>query len=81
MARIILWGGLKALANGETEFDSEAKNVRALLDELGETHPGMKQRLDKGVSVAIDGEIFRNNWFAKIKPDSTVHVLPLLTGG
>ncbi len=81
MARIILWGGLKALANGANELDSDAKNVRALLDELVELYPGLKPRLNKGVSVAIDGEIFRDNWFAEIKPDSTVHVLPLLAGG
>ncbi len=81
MARIILWGGLTPLAGGQTEFDSDAKNVRALLDELGESHPALKPRLDKGVSVSIDGMIFRNSWFAEIKPDSVVHVLPHLAGG
>ena len=81
MAKIILWGGLKSFTNGKTEFESEAKTVRELLKELEDTYPSMKPRLEAGVSVAIDGHIFRDSWFAEIKPESTVHVLPLLAGG
>ena len=81
MAKIILWGGLKGFTDGKTEFESEAKTVRELLTELEKAYPAMKPRLDSGVSFAIDGAIYRDNWFAEITPDSTVHVLPLLAGG
>ena len=81
MAKVILWGGLKSLAGGKTDFDTDAVNVRALLDELSLEYPALKPRLEKGVSFAIDGMIYRDSWFAKIKPDSTVYILPYLTGG
>lgn len=81
MAKVILWGGLTALTGGVSELDSEARNVRQLLDELGERFPALEPRLETGVSVAIDGAIFRNSWFEEIKPESVVHVLPYLAGG
>ena len=81
MARVILWGSLKPLAGGRTEFDIEAASIRDVLVRLGEDHPGLKPRLDQGVSVSVDGVIYREAWFAPVGPDSEVHILPRLAGG
>ena len=81
MAKVVLWGSLKQAAGGETEFDLEAKNVREVLDILAERFPKLKPRLELGVSVSIDGVMFRDAWFAPIKPDSEVYILPRMAGG
>jgi molybdopterin synthase sulfur carrier subunit len=43
--------------------------------------PAMKPQLDENVSVAVDGEIFRDAWFVALKPDAEVFILPKLAGG
>ena len=59
----------------------EAATVRELLTRLGETYPGLKPQLERGVSVAIDGVIYRDGWLERLKPDSEVFLLPRMTGG
>ncbi len=81
MVKAVLWGSLKQAAEGQAEVELEAKNVRDLLDRLKERYPKLKPDLDRGVSVSIDGVIFRDAWFAPIEPDSEVYILPRLAGG
>ena len=81
MAKIVLWGSLKQAADGQTEIEMDATNVREVLDTLAERYPKLKPQLDRGVSVSIDGVMFRDAWFAPIKPDSEVYVLPRMAGG
>ena len=81
MVKVVRWGSLKQAAEGRTEVELEAKNVREVLDRLKERYPKLKPNLDRGVSVSIDGVIFRDDWFAPIKPDSEVYILPRLAGG
>ncbi len=81
MVKVVLWGSLKKAAGGQTEVEVEAKNVREVLDRLKETYPKLSADIDRGVSVSIDGVIFRDAWFAPIKPESEVYLLPRLAGG
>ena len=62
MVKVVVWGSLKPHTGGKAELEIEAGNVRELLDRLGETYPGLKPQLPRGVSVAIDGVIFRDGW-------------------
>lgn len=81
MVKVVLWGSLKHAADGQTEVDLEAENVREALDALQVRYPKLKPLLDRGVSVAIDGVFYRDAWFAPIGPDSEVYILPRLAGG
>ncbi len=81
MAHVTLAGPLQAAAGGRSEFEIDAANIRELLTRLGEDHPRLKPILDKGVTVAIDGEIYRSAWFQPIPPESEVHILPRMAGG
>ena len=81
MIRVALGGHLKSAAGGRSEFELEAANIRELLTRLGEDHPELKPVLDKGVAVAIDGEIYRDAWFQPIPPGSEVYILPRIAGG
>ena len=81
MATIVLTGGLKELAGGQAEMEIEAANVHQLLRILGERYPALKPRLEKGLAVAIDGEMYQDAWFQPIPEGSEVHLLAALAGG
>jgi molybdopterin converting factor small subunit len=81
MAKVVVWGSLKPHTGGKAELEIEAATVRELLDRLGETYPGLKPQLTRGVSVAIDGVIFRDGWHEKLGRNSEVFLLPRMVGG
>jgi molybdopterin synthase sulfur carrier subunit len=81
MAKVVLWGSLSRLADGRKEFDIDAPNIDRMLRALGDAAPKLKPILDKGVTVSIDGTLYRLNKFQKIDPDSEVFILPKMAGG
>lgn len=81
MVQVKLWGSLAAAAEDQTEVEIEADTLRALLDGLAARFPALKPQLDRGVSVAIDGVIYNDDWFKRIAPDSEVVLLARLKGG
>jgi molybdopterin converting factor small subunit len=68
-------------ASGATEFDVEATTIRELLARLGELYPQLRPILDRGVTVAVNGTIYRGAFLAPIPEGSEVYLLPALAGG
>jgi molybdopterin converting factor small subunit len=81
MAHITLIGNLRQYTGGVTELDIEAGNVRQLFARLGEKYPALAPHLERGLAVAIDGQIYQDALLQPIGPDSEVHVLPQIAGG
>ena len=81
MAHVVLSGTLKQLAGGASEIEVEARDVRQLLRALGERYPELAPHLESGYAIAIDGEIFQDAWFAPIRPDSELLLVPAIRGG
>jgi molybdopterin synthase sulfur carrier subunit len=81
LAHVVLSGTLKQLAGGESDIEIEARDVRQLLRALGERYPDLAPHLESGYAIAIDGEIFQDAWFAPIRSDSEVHLVPAIRGG
>lgn len=81
MVRVRLWGSLRQAADGKTEVDVEAATFKEVLDRLVEAHPGLAPQIERGVSMALDGVIYREAWFTPIRPDSEVVLMPYMTGG
>lgn len=81
MTEVRLGGTLKAYAGGREVFEVGGSNIRELLTDLGAQCPKLKPFLEKGVAVAIDGELYRDAWFQPVKPDSEVYILPRAAGG
>ncbi|MBL8708960.1 MAG: MoaD/ThiS family protein [Rhodospirillaceae bacterium] len=81
MARVVIWGSLKPHTGGRSEVEIEARNVQELLARLGETYPGLQAQIKRGVSVSIDGLIYREGWLQPLAPDSEVFLLPRMQGG
>ncbi len=59
----------------------EASTIRELLRKLVERHPRMQSRIDEGVAVSINGEIFRDNWGEPIPNGAEIFLLPRIPGG
>jgi molybdopterin converting factor small subunit len=81
LARVFLSGTLRQLAGGSSEIELDAHDVRQLLRMLSERYPELAPHLESGYAIAIDGEIFQDAWFAPIRPDSEVHLVPAIRGG
>ena len=81
MARVVLSGTLKQLAGGASEIELDARDVRQLLRVLSERYPELAPHLESGYAIAIDGVIVQDAWFAQIRPDSEVHLVPAIRGG
>ncbi len=81
MPRVTLSGPMKTAAGGRGACDIDAKTIHELLERLGEAFPRLKPHFERGVAVAVDGEIYRDDWFRPLSPDSEVVILPRMAGG
>ncbi|MEM7425002.1 MAG: MoaD/ThiS family protein [Pseudomonadota bacterium] len=81
MVKVNLWGSLKAAASGRGEIEVEAANIRQIFRALEAEEPGLAPVLSTGITVAIDGQIYRDDWFQEVDEDSEVYLLPRMEGG
>jgi molybdopterin converting factor small subunit len=81
VVKVKIWGSLRRFTDGRGELEVEAKNFKQVLDGLAEQYPGLKPQIERGVSLALDGRIYRESWFAEVRPDSEVVLMPYMTGG
>ena len=81
MVSVKLWGSLRDFADGQEVVEVEARNFKELLDALVAKYPALKPQIDRGVSLAVDGLVYRNSWFTEVKPDSEVVLMPYMRGG
>ena len=77
-----LSGTLRDAADGAASISVNAETIRELLRKVVERYPRVQGIMDnEGVSVAIDGEIYRDNWAQLIPSNSEVVLLPRIPGG
>ena len=81
MVAVKLWGSLRKFTDGKAEVEVDARDFKELLDKLSHDYPGLKPQIERGVSLALDGKIYKEAWFTEIGPDSEVVLMPLMTGG
>jgi len=81
MVKVLIWGSLQSATDGQAEVDVVAKNFKQVIDALDKNYPGLREQLAQGVSLAIDGVIYKESWFTPVLPDSEVVLMPLMAGG
>ncbi len=81
MARIVLTGNLRLYTEGVTELELESVSIRSLIRELRRRYPDIPEDIEDELAISIDGVLHQDDWFAKIGPDSEVHLLPRISGG
>ena len=81
MVKVKIWGSLKEATDGEEFLEIEGKNFKEVLDNIKLKYPNLSDQIDRGVSLAIDGKIYKESWFTPIDNDSEVVLMPLMVGG
>tara|TARA_E500000331_G_scaffold176329_1_gene170084 strand:- start:119 stop:364 length:246 start_codon:yes stop_codon:yes gene_type:complete len=81
MVKVKIWGSLKEATDGEEFLQIEGKNFKEVLDNIKLKYPNLSDQIDRGVSLAIDGRIYKESWFTPIDSDSEVVLMPLMVGG
>ncbi|MBL4681054.1 MAG: MoaD/ThiS family protein [Pseudomonadales bacterium] len=81
MLRVNIGGSLRTAVEGADAIDLEAETIDELLRSLSLRYPRFEPLLKSGIAVAINGEIYRDNWYVKIPLDAEVFILPRIQGG
>jgi molybdopterin synthase sulfur carrier subunit len=87
MAEVHIPAALRTLTGGETQVTVPGETVREVLDRLGETYPGLKDRLVQGeklapgLAVFVDGAIPAKGLRAPVSPNSEIYFAPAIAGG
>jgi len=81
VVKVVIWGSLRTATGGLAEVVVEAKDFKGVLTQLEKNFPGLKPQIDRGVSLAIDGMIYREAWLTPVHPDSEVVLMPRMVGG
>ena len=81
MLEVNLAGLLRDAVGGVASVQIEATTIRELLRKLVEQYPRMHDRVEEGIAVSIDGQIFRDNWSQPIPKGAEVFLLPRIEGG
>jgi sulfur-carrier protein len=80
MATVIFSTGMRALTGGDLSVEIEATRVVDLVAALYVRYPDLAGKLDQA-SVAIDGTLYNDARYQKLRPSSEVHFLAPLAGG
>jgi sulfur-carrier protein len=81
MVEVTIWGSLGAAAGGRNKIDIDAKDIRELFRKLAEQYPALEPYIERGIAVAIDGEIYRDTWSKELPQGAEIFLLPRLVGG
>ena len=67
--------------HGERDHDVSGSDIREIVKKLELQFPGLRERLNQGLAVAIDGEIFQDWLLQEVETNSEVYFLPAIEGG
>jgi len=81
LVRVKLWGSLRPLADGQEILELDARNLKEVQDGISAEYPALRPWIERGVSFAIDGEIFRDTWFMPVSEEQEIVMMPYMTGG
>jgi len=81
MPDVELFAGLRDAVDGAKSVQVEGTNIRELLQNITREYPSLRQRIEQGVAVAIDGNIYRDDWDQPIPEGAQVVLLSRIAGG
>ena len=81
MVKVVLWGALRDAAGGQSEFEMDVPTIHKVIGTLVADYPELEWQLENNVSIAVNGQVYRDAWFVELEPDAEVFILPKLQGG
>lgn len=74
-------GSIRSAVDDIESLNFEADTIHQLFYKLALQYPKLESLLQEDIAVAINGEIYRDNWDTKIPPGAEVFLLPRIQGG
>ena len=81
LVKVSFISSFRSALDGAESLEVQAKTLRELMSKLLENYPRLQKHLDEGIALAIDGEIYRDNWDVELKDGAEVFLMPRLQGG
>jgi len=81
LVQVNLWAGLRRFADGKDTVEIKAQNVGEILNALENKYPELKEIIEAGVSVSVDGKIIASGLTEPVYKNSEVFLLQQLKGG
>jgi len=81
MLEVKLSSSLREFVGGAASITVDAATIRELFGKLVERYPRLQGRLEEGIAVSINGDIFRDDWNERIPDGAEVFLLPRIQGG
>ncbi len=81
MPDVELFAGLRDAVGGAKSVQVEGTTIRELLQNIARDYPSLHKRIKQGIAVAIDGNIYRDDWDQKISEGAEVVLLSRIAGG
>ena len=81
MVNVAFISTFRPALGGADALEIEAKTVRELMRKLVRTYPRLQKHIDEGIALAVNGEIYRDNWDVEIPDGSEVYLMPRIQGG
>ena len=81
MVNVSFISSFRPALGGAEGLEIEAKTLRELMRILVEKYPRIQSHIDDGIVLAINGEIYRDNWDIEIQAGSEVFLMPRIQGG
>ena len=81
MPEVELFAGLRDAVAGAKSVQVDGTTIRELLQNIAQEYPSLHKRIEQGIAVAIDGDIYRDDWDQQIPEGAEVVLLSRIAGG
>ena len=81
MPDVELFAGLRDAVGGAKSVQVEGATIRELLQNIAREYPPLRERIEQGIAVAVDGNIYRDDWDQQISEGAEVVLLTRIAGG
>ena len=81
MPEVELFAGLRDAVDGAKSVQVEGATIRELLQNIEREYPSLHNRINQGIAVAINGDIYRDDWEQPIPEGAEVMLLTRIAGG
>jgi len=81
MVNVSFTSSFSAVFGSSEGFEVEAATLRELMRALIARYPHLQHQVDAGIALAVNGEIYRDDWDVVIPDGAEVFLMPRIQGG
>ena len=81
MPEVELFAGLRDAVDGAKSVQVEGTTIREMLQNIEREYPTLHNRINQGIAVAINGDIYRDDWAQPSPEGADVMLLTRIAGG